>query len=302
MAERDFYNVNSRISYPLVVEDSRDLAPSGVLPNDCLVDAGFIMGASSEYEIGTHHVLFYGVTVTGANVIFDFRDTATGTYRFLFTIPLATPFGAVCYAGASLIGGGAEDATTGYGYIVIGQLSTVIALGEDVYTASGSCRVEPGLIQSEYDTAITEVLVANAARCCPDDCTNEASSSSSSSPDNPCDIDVAYLNSTLTGPILFKEGYNMTIVLNETLNAVQFEAQLGYGEGQPCTDIRVTENGDVKTTEWCAACDEYIQSINGQIIADGKLVISGGNGISIETDPDNFQVIVRLNSEYYCEV
>jgi hypothetical protein len=293
MAERDFYNVNSRISYPLVTEDSKEMTPTSTLPNNCLVDAGFVIGEAAEYEAGTHSVLLYSVEVTASDVIFSFRDTTTGANLFLFTVPQTTLFGAVCYADVSAIDGDR--------YIVIGDLTDVIALGTGVYLLNGDCRVEPGLIESEYNTAVSSVNSANTARCCPGSCTREPSSSSSGGPEDTCDPETTYSNSSFTGDVLFEEGYNMTILLNQALNAVQFTAQVGQGAGEPCMDIRVAYAGPVQKTEWCVACDEYIQSINGQMIPDGKLVIVGGNGISIEPDLLNCLVIVRLNSEYYCE-
>lgn len=308
MAERDFYNVNERIAYPFVTGDSFLLLPTTQeLPKSAVVDAGFIMGQASGFEAGTHTLYLHSVEVLAASSTFDIRSAAPGflTYRFLFSIPSTSSNQTVAYVGATPIAGGAEDTDVGYGFLVFGDVAAIMALGVGVHTVSGTCRIEPGLIHSEYDTAVTSVNVANAARCCPESCSREAESSSSSGPSTtPCDVNSVFVyEASMVGDILFKEGYNAIVALDEATNAIKFDARVGYGEGEPCSDIRIEGDGTggFLSGEWCAPCDEYIQSINGQTIPDGNLILVGGSGISIEPDVDNCRVIVRLNSEYYCE-
>lgn len=308
MAERDFYNVNERIAYPFVTGDSRILLPSTQeMPNSCIVDAGFIMGQASEFEADTHIVYLHSVVVAAGSATFDFRSAAPGfaAYRFLFSAPAGSSSHSVAYVGATPIAGGAEDTDVGYGFVVFGSIADILALGNGTHTLVGTCGVEPGLVHSEYGTAVTTVNVANAARCCPEACSREAESSSSAeSSTAACPVDGVFVyEAGMVGDILFKEGYNAVISLSASTNAIRFDAKVGYGAGEPCEDIRITGDGQdgFLEGEWCASCDEYIQSVNGQIVPDGKLVIVGGAGISVEPDSDNCRVVVRLNSEYYCE-
>jgi hypothetical protein len=310
MAEREFYNLNDQISYPLVHGDPVDLSPSGVLPKQGIVDAGFTMGKDSGFVPETDSVYLYSVRSDSDEIQLDFRSGAPGFAgrRFLFIFPAGTPFGATCYADSTLISGGSPDPDKGYGFVTVGDLTEMRALGyllmfTYLFTVMGILRVEPALIQTEVDMFVHDISLANKARCCPAPCENQSSSSSSSMA-MACDPDAIYvLTNGLTGDVLFKEGNNIIIQLDEVNNALLFDAQLGYGLGKSCEDVIVDDDGvpGFRRGEFCLACDEVIRSVNGRTIPEGKLVLSGWPGVVITSDQNSFEVGITLDPEKLCE-
>lgn len=310
MAERDFYNINDRISYPFIHGDPTGLLPSGSLPKTGFVGAGFTMGHLSRFESGADSVYLHSFVIAAGEVRFDFRSGAPGFSgrRFLFTIPVGTPFGATDYQDAVLISGGAGDPAYGHAFLTIGDLTDILNLGDGTWEIDGILRVEPALIQTEYNSFVEDVTVANKARCCPTPCTNPLSSSSSSSssgvPDDPCDPDAIHVHTSgLVGNISFREGNNVTIQVDEANNALLFDALVGYGEGESCEDVIIDGDGpsNFRRGNFCLSCDEVIRSLNGREIPEGKVVIVGGPGVKVEPNIPSYEVGIILDNEKFCE-
>jgi hypothetical protein len=304
MAERDFYNLNVRISYPLVHGDPTAFLTSGLFPREALVDAGFILGRKSGFSPDVDSVYLYSVVVHLDGVTLNFRSGAPGFsgWQFSFFLPVGTPFGATCYEDAVNIAGAYPDSDYGTGFITVGDLSGLEALTPGTYVVDGILRVEPALLQTEVDALVSDVSLANKARCCPIPCSNQSSSSSSSEAPV-CDPDAIYpLARGLAGDILFKEGYNVTIQLNETFNALLFDARVGYGDGETCEDTIIDGEGDsgFHKGDFCMPCDDVIRSVNGREIPEGKLVLVGWPGVEITLDQNAFEVGVKLDSEKFC--
>lgn len=304
MAEREFYNTNDQISFPFIHGDPLGLAPAATLPRQGIVDAGFVMGIDSEFDVETDTVYLHSFYVSLGSVFFDFRSTASGfgSHRFLFNFPVgSTAFGTTCYADATLITGGPEEPSVGRAFLTVGDLTGVLTLGDTLWTLTGLLRVEPGLIQTEVGSFISSVSAGNKARCCPAACGVPSSSSSEIA----CDPDGIFLQAQgLTGDILFREGNNIGIQLDETTNAILFDALIGLGEGETCEDVIIDGDGEdgFRRGETCLTCGEAIRSVNGRVIPGGKLVLSGWPGVEITPDPDNNLVYVTLNPEKFCEV
>jgi hypothetical protein len=305
MAERDFYNINTRISYPLIHGDPVTLLPSGTFPREVLVDAGFVMGKDSGFLPETDSVYLYSVTVTYGDIILDFRSTASGfsDWHFSFLIPSGTPPGATAYEDATSISDTHPDHNYGTGFITVQDVSALLLLVPGTYTLEGVLRVEQGLIQTEVDSFVADVSLANKARCCPTPCGNQPSSSSSSAAQL-CDPDGLYvLARELEGDVLFKEGYNVTIQVDEANNALLFDARLGYGAGESCEDVIIDDDGEdgFHRGEFCLSCDEVIRSVNGHTVPEGKLVLVGWPGVVIVPNQATFEVGITLDSEKFCE-
>lgn len=310
MAERDFYNVNDHRSYPFIHDDTRSLLPAGLLPDRGLVDAGFTMGHLSGFEPGTDSVYLHSFVIAVGEVRFDFRSGAPGFSgrRFLFTIPAGTPAGATDYQDSVLITGGGDDPDYGQAFLTVGDLTEILALGDGTYTASGVLRVEPALIQTEHNAFVEDITVANKSRCCPESCTNPLSSSSSSSssgaPEEDCDPDRNCIYaSDLTGDILFREGNNITIQLDEENNAFLFDALVGFGEGESCEDVIIDGDGEANfhRGEFCLACDEVIKSINGHEVPEGRLTIISSPGVQVIPNAPSYEVGIILDTDKFCQ-
>ncbi len=292
MAERDFYTVSQQISYPLLSDDSKALTPSGVLPDAALLDAGFLLGLDSGFVPGQHEVYLYSVEVSGTTITFDFRSDAPGLllYRWLFQAETGGVSGCPIYTDAVLIAGGPDSPDRGTGFLAVGDLTELAALGDGLWLTGGTPRVEPALLQSMIDSFARSVNLANDARRCPPQCGSSASSESAET----------FLQAgDLVGDLKFREGYNSRIVLNRTDNSIQLGANRGSGAGETCEDVIIDEGG-FQPGAPCSECDGYINSINGKTAQSGQLRLVAGPGMVVVPDPDNHKIVIRVESNRVC--
>ncbi len=301
MAERDFYNINDFIAYPLVDTDTDGndfaLVGGGYLPRQGLADAGFVLGHGSGFVVAQHNVYLNSIEVTVSEIKFHFESDAPGLagLEWLFAFPLTAALGCSDYVGVTPVGGGSEDQTLGYGYINVGELADLIALGIDDHVLVTPARVEPALLQSLVNTFATSINVADDLRECPAACC-ESSSSSSSSSDG---VDDAILvGSGLMGAVKLKAGYNCTVTVNTVLNSIIIGAGVGLGQGEVCNDIVVDQDG--LRVDDCTNCDGFVSSINGVVSPTGKLVLSGGAGLVVVAYPLENKLVVKVEVTKDC--
>lgn len=302
MAERDFYNIGDFITYPLVSGDNLSFVSSGELPRRGLVDAGFMFGLTSEFVIAQHDVFLYSVEITISDIKLDFRSNAPGLsgYRWYFIFPIGTAPGCVDYVDASTIVGNVPDRQRGSGYLNVGDLTELVALGVGLYVLSVTVatglppRVEPALLQSLIGSFVQDINLADDFRLCPDACCDSSSSSSSSSS---AGIDDALLvASGMTGAIKFKEGYNAQIQVDPVANAIVIGAGVGLGAGQTCHDLTIDENGI--SSDACGTCQGFIRSINGITTKTGGLSLAGGPGVTVATAAH--KLVVKMDVTQLC--
>jgi hypothetical protein len=297
MAEREFYNGNERIAYPLV---ARDLPITD--PFDALVDAGFMVGPAVDYDPTTNNVYLFQITVSGASVIFDFRSDATELmgYRWFFTAPAGTAYGCTISANVELAL--VENEIMGYGFITIGHLDRLIALGDGTYTMSPVWNVEPALVQSLRGSRVERIILANDARPCPVQCNPASSSSSSSSSSSASSEQETYLvaGGELTGDVKFKGGFNCDISLLVSSNAVEIGANRDSGDGKTCYDWIIDQSGMHKDPDsgvpYCEACAAFISTINGRNFnaTGGKVRLNVPAGALVTPDKENHRITIRL--------
>ena len=78
MPRPGWLNENSHRSFPLQKDQEESPALSTTIPNDVVVDAGFVMGQSSGYVEGEHTIWLESVA-RGANTLtFTFQTDAPG--------------------------------------------------------------------------------------------------------------------------------------------------------------------------------------------------------------------------------
>ena len=298
MAEREFYNGNEYIAYPLVARDSPIINPF-----DTLVDAGFMVGPSVDYDPTTNSVYLFQITVSGLSLIFDFRSDAVGFagYRWLFTVPADTAYGCTISTNAEIAL--VEDETMGYGFITIGHMDRMIALGDGTYTLSPVWNVEPALVQTLNGSRVERIILANDARACPVQCNPPSpSSSSSSSSSSAAPTQETYLvpGGELVGDVKFKGGFNCDVSLLVGLNAVEIGANRDSGEGKPCYDWIIDQAGMHKDPDggvpYCEACSEFISTINGNNFntKGGKVRLNIPAGALVTPDKENHRITIRL--------
>lgn len=302
MAELNFLNTGDYIRYPLVEGDDFSFNEGGELPRRGMSDAGFLLGLLSEFNIDTDIVYLHSIVVDVNTVTFDFRSDAVGLleWRWLYVFDVNAPFGCTAYSDAEPILGGLPDAARGSGFLTIGTLSDIVALGVGTYTLSELCPVEPALLQSLIDSYVNTISIANDPRRCPPGCCNNSSSSgqSESSSSSPLPTGDAFIYATgLVGAVKLKEGYNVDLIMSELDNSIEINARVGGGAGEPCEDIIIDEHG-FQPGNSCATCDGYVKSVNGVAAVGGKIVLNGSAGISVEGEEN--ELVVTVDVEKLC--
>jgi len=290
MAEREFLDQADKISFPLIDGDPRSFSGGGELPRQGLADAGFMLGQESGFDPSDHFVRLHAYIRAGDQMRLDFRSDASGMSdtRFLFSFDAGTPFGTSVRATASSVSGGDPEPGKGEGYIVIGELSELDALGEGTFTLSGTLRVEPALLQSLAGATVSSLSVANAPRLCPTSC----GSSASQEPDFVC----AFIKD-LSGVLRFSEGNNAVVSADRERNTIQLGAAVGAGLGEPCEDVIIDRDCNFTRGEDCESCDDFIKTVNGMQSPDGKLVLDNGIGIDIVNEPDAHRIRVTPRAD-----
>lgn len=291
MAERDFYNVNDFIAYPLMYGDDFSFVSSGALPQKGLVDAGFMFGLDSQFDISQHTVTLFAVTIGGSgDIIFDFRSDAPGLagFRWLFDFPAGATDGCVSYVDATPTPSGTPEPDRGWAFLTLGDPTDLLALGAGTYLLNAPPRIEPALLQSLVDTYVRTLNLADDKRACPAACCASSSSSSSSSSSGGQEAFIAAIG--LMGDVKFKEGYNSRITVDTVLNSIDFDAEIGVGAGVTCDDMVIDEGGI--RVDNCQNCDGLIKSINGVQSPSGLLRLNGGSGVLFVRDPLNAHKII----------
>lgn len=316
MATPDFFNENlhrtfpfKRLSAGVGVPDSGPVTLRQ-LPDDFVVDCGFIVGANSGFVSGVHSVYLDSITkVNGTDYIFEFRCNAPG----LVNVPLRFNRSASSpdyltsfvdsdgYPTDASASDSADNPCAEFlwsGYLTTGRMAsvvdrmsmvTVIFRVNDLETV-----VEPALIQNLANSQLLSLNVANADRTRavrPDNC-----------PQNswPFAVDQIYIvDKCIQGDIRFKAGYNLTVSQNDSTNTIQISPAIGAGLGEPCEQIPLFpgETPPIGATNNLLAgdfyCNEVLRTVNG--LGGPNLSIFAGNGVSIVPDVENHTLIVDIN-------
>lgn len=321
MAEIGWLAANDMRSYPLA-QDNFSFDLGGSLPRKGIVDAGFMPGIDSYFEIGVDTVNLYSVTVTATTISFKFRATYDDPardflrcYEWLFTFNLTDPFGATQHVSMTPRLGGAPDPYRGQGFLTIGDISELATLAVGEHHLTNEPAVEPATIQSLTRSFVKTINLANMSRPCPPGCPCSSSSSSSESsssaglpcedpdPIEPEEIGLVALPQTtrLVGEVLFKQGYNSQVSVIEASNLIQLNAGLKAGIGEPCQDLRTDDDGNIVET-LCLPCAGPIYSIDGIGADIEHFRLISGPGVVITANPDEHELVISLDTEGICEV
>jgi len=299
MPELAFLNQNERIAYPLIQGDSQALLPSGDLPKECLVDAGFMLGLDSQFDPLLHNVTLRSIEVTATEVMLRFVSDATGLtgYSWIFSFSPAAPFGCSVYSDMTPDVGGPASPDKGWGYATVGHLDRIAARGIGLYTLITPPRVEPALLQSLVKTFARSVAVGNTKRLCPDECCGSSSSLPSA--------DGYIFASGLIGDLRFREGFNMRLSVNLPRNLIEFRAVAGGGSGKTCEDVIVDGPGPEGFKKddgsLCGTCAKFVRSVNGLSSPSGHLQLIGAAATTVIPDKNNHLVTVKMESNRECD-
>lgn len=322
MARPNFFNENLNRTFPFENKTAGvDTPSSGVftmleLPDDVVVDCGFIMGPESGYEEGTHTVYLYKISRVSADQInYEFRCDAPALVDapLIFTrqvtdedyltefqesdIPSYEPESQSLSLSASEV-----DVVCGEpfwsGYLVTGSVSSVAArltVGTTVTRSSSTeTLVLPALTQNLNGSQAVSLNIANADRTRalrPADCDP-----------NEWDFDTGeiYINrECLQGPIYLTAGYNVALSQNDSSNTIQLGAVVGAGDGSPCEEVKlfaeetppIGASNDLLEGDFY--CNEALRTING--LQGPDFIIYAGTGVSVTADSPTNTVIIDVN-------
>jgi hypothetical protein len=305
---------------------STSLSSAGhALPSNAVVDFGCTLGVESGFSEGVDSVYLYGVARTGSFLMFEFRctDTAMASHNLIFMRNVDEDENTIEYVDATPQGIPGSNFPTSLtffdvveermcdtrplwdGYLITGDLTDLAALlnsNGDVWYAPGvdasgasELKIEPALIHNLGKTYLRSVSLANEARTKTTPY-ESCSSSESIGSDSFAPIEYgasgsAYItNATcLSGPLVFREGYNCHITQSSFDNSLSFYANKAAGAGEPCEEVSLSSDEaraeDSRFLSGGPSCFDLLTSINGVFgsgLTPSVLALIAGPGIRIK--------------------
>ena len=287
------------------------------LPSDAIVDCGFVLGGSSDFDPAVHSIFLYRVTREDDVITFTFRSDAPSLAGrdLAFAAPVdQTDFvlqeastddtaGADHHYSISFATGREVfDLVEGElwsGYVVLGPMATLAAMLPEntswTRPDDHAAIVEPALIYSQAGSTIDAINLANSDR------TRATGPVSSQQPTWPFQTGVIFTQAVgLQGQVLFKPGYNCTMYQNDRDNSVTISASSQAGEGKLCNEQVPLFAGETPPDgspnpflDGGMPCGDTLRAINGM---GGPIVnFIAGNGVSIIPDPDNHKIVIDFD-------
>lgn len=317
MPRAGFYNDNEYRAYPFVFKSEY----SGVkIPNNGIVDCGFILGLDSEYDPSVHSVYLAEITRANNMINFVFKTDAPGAADFpiTFTVPeTADEWQTIFSESASNTANNfCAEEPAWEGFIVTGTFDEefLAAIPVNVYYPemitiedTPDYVVEPARIQSLVRAYVRAINVANYARPRIPSCDELASSSSSG--ENPPAREIIVNGTCAKGKIKLLAGYNCAIKQDDVANTITvqtFKRDRGnddptaeicqYGSELPLYPEQVPPAGS-QFLSGGPSCADLITSINGvsgvnvTIAAEAgiQIVVTEENSIKIDVTPNIIQ-------------
>ena len=330
MAKPGFFNTNENTSFPFLVGTVGIETPdSGLptmleLPDNFIVDCGFILGPESGFIEGQHTVYLYQISrVDSTTILFEFRTNAPDvsgsslifqrsssdsdyTTEFLES-DIPSYYTTSASLSESLANPGIVSCGEPFwsGYLVTGSTASLfdrIAVGETITRTEGTeAIVEPGLIQNLNGNQLVSLNLANSDRT--------RAVSASGCPDYvwPHLTGITYTKAAcLQGDIRLIPGYNTSITQSFTDNALIFSPIQRAGLGEPCGEIALFpgEKPPVGASNNLLGgdyyCNEVFRTVNG--LQGPNLYIYAGSGISIigDANTNSLQISVNLSDLSLC--
>ena len=323
MARPNFFNDNENRTFPFQQGSAGiDTPASGAvamyqIPDDFVVDCGFITGPESGFVEGEHTIFLYKISRPSSNVIvLEFRSDAPAlsdtplifsrntsdadfTTEFLESdIPEYIPLS----QSVSLSLSESQTVECGEpfwsGYLVTGSMQSFVdrlSLGGTITRADTTeTLVEPALVQNLNECQVVSLNVANSDRTRalrPADC-----------PPNEWNFNTGevYVNrECLQGDVRLRAGYNVALNQIALSNTIQLSAIVNAGLGEPCEEVKLfpteTPPNDAPNNLLAGDfyCNEVLRSING--LQGPNLVIFAGTGVSVTANQETNTVLVDVD-------
>jgi len=323
MARPNFFNDNLNRTFPFQQGSAGiDTPSSGVfdmyqLPDDFIVDCGFIMGPESGFDESEHYVFLYKISRPSANVVlFEFRSNAPALADtpLVFSRNLADPNYVTEFLesdipeyiplsqSVSLSLSDSQDVECGEpfwsGYLVTGTMQSVadrLSIGTEIIRSDAEeTLVEPALIQNLNESQVVSLNIANSDRTRalrPEGC-----------PPNEWDFEtdqIYVLRECLQGDVKLRSGYNVTFNQISSSNTIQLLAIVNAGLGEPCEEIKLfpEETPPIGSDNGLLAgdfyCNEVLRTLNG--IQGPNLTLFAGTGVSITANQETNTVLIDVD-------
>jgi hypothetical protein len=273
------------------------------LPLNAVVDAGFVVGATSGYSSLGDYVFLNRIWRLDNRFYFEFLSTATGLTgkalvftRNLMEGKFVTSFEDLLDVEAdssqSISQTPCDDRLEWHGFLTTGPLDDLAALlddGDAWYNPGSQGRIEPAVIQNLSELLVESVSVANADRTTPLAGT-ECGDAIDYDPG-----EVRPWQSCVVGRLLFKPGFNITIEQDTANNALNFRPAVGDGVGEPCGEVPThpAEGDEGDDLSAALRCRDVLRSINGQ--GGSVFSLEANAGFALTADPKNNRLIIDAN-------
>lgn len=305
MASAGFFADNRHRSFPFLkgTVNWRDTPVSlRNLPDDCIVDAGFVMGQASAFRDGTHSVWLARIARQGDTFFFAFASDAPGLYadELVFARNRDDPLYITEYAEAGVIPELSQslevcDEPGWWGYLVTGSLEELDALlptDGTIQRGVQGATIEPALIQNLTGTYLSSLAIANADR------TRVDTAQGCDAISWPYNTGVLFIqHRCIVGDVILKPGYNLIIRQNTVEGTITLAPSVGAGAGEPCNEVGLFP-GEVPPPgsdllSGGPGCGDVLRSFNGQ---GGRLFdIKGGLGVIVTSLPEEHKVLIDVN-------
>ena len=322
MARPNFFNDNRNRTFPFrqgtagIGTPATGIVTMHQLPDDFIVDCGFIMGPESGFSEDTNTVFLYKISRASANVVlFEFRSDATELVNapLIFSrnlseddyvteflesdIPEYIPLSQSVSLSESENLNSECGEPFWSGFLVTGSMASIasrLSIGDTITRAlDDEAVVEPALIQNLNQSQAVSLNIANGDRT--------RASTPTGCPDNQWAFEtgLTYVNrECLQGDIKLKNGYNLVLSQINSSNTIRLSARVNAGLGEPCEDIKLFEDetppeGSDKLLGGDFYCNEALRSING--LQGPDLNIFAGPGVSITADQESSRVLIDID-------
>ncbi len=307
MAESGWFDQNRARAFPFVTRTVAGTSPGPVtvqkLPRDCVVDAGFIVGPSANFESDNDDVYLERVRREGSFLYFDFTGTSSGLAGITLTFVRNVSVGRYVQEfiesnddSLSITDSLSEQDCAEpllSGFIVTGDLTSLLEIlpGDGVIEGNdGSYGViEPGCIQNLSNAYVTGIAVANVDR------THVQAANACDEISYPFEEDALFIRQIcISGDVRFQAGFNAEVQQDSTANRLFLRAVVGGGEGQPCEEVPLYDDetppaGSTLLTGG-PSCFEVLRSVNGS--AGPRLNLQSGLGVVVQPDPSTHTIVI----------
>jgi hypothetical protein len=256
MSRPGFYNDNEYRVYPFIDQPAVLTALPINLPHSAIVDVGFIMGLDCEFDDAINTVYLARVQNIDSVLRFTF---AIGNYQNGKTITFTRPLPATEWlmdraASAVDTSEACASEPVWEGFLVTGdltELADLLALhSNDIlfapFTQNNKTifpyQVEPARIQNLNKAYLRSISIGNFGRTTVPTCDGVTAAGTPNS--DPTKVEVS--KRCMTGPLLFKEGYNCRISQNTRTNTITITGE--KNAGAPADEALCLGAGEVPFT------------------------------------------------------